>query len=288
MPLGTSPASQVALPDLPPLPEGFSLENLAQFGSSGLELAIRIGMGIGLSIQQAQQQSAEGGGNQTSALDAESMRRQLAQLMNHQGSVNEPLMSPTGQGLAGNFSTSGPRSADVVKDILGEDFFSARHPSTPGATPGLVGGNGAASSKPTSRRTSNAGDLPLISPIANSPSDSSNLQFADNAQDMAKKDPLATQVWKAYAKAKGGLPNGARMENLTWRMMHLTMKKPEDGSKLQNGMELVQEEDEAAEEADKPGAMAGEEVERGRRGRFKGKGRVVGFDAESPQGQQNE
>ena len=288
MPLGTSPASQVALPDLPPLPEGFSLENLAQFGSSGLELAIRIGMGIGLSIQQAQQQSAEGGGNQTSALDAESMRRQLAQLMNHQGSVNEPLMSPTGQGLAGNFSTSGPRSADVVKDILGEDFFSARHPSTPGATPGLVGGNGAASSKPTSRRTSNAGDLPLISPIANSPSDSSNLQFADNAQDMAKKDPLATQVWKAYAKAKGGLPNGARMENLTWRMMHLTMKKPEDGSKLQNGMELVQEEDEAAEEADKPGAMAGEEVERGRRGRFKGKGRVAGFDAESPQGQQNE
>jgi len=202
--------------------------------------------------------------------------------------VNEPLMSPTGQGLAGDFSTSGPRSADVVKDILGEDFFSARHPSTPGATPGLVGGNGAASSKPTSRRTSNAGDLPLISPIANSPSDSSNLQFADNAQDMAKKDPLATQVWKAYAKAKGGLPNGARMENLTWRMMHLTMKKPEDGSKLQNGMELVQEEDEAAEEADKPGAMAGEEVERGRRGRFKGKGRVVGFDAESPQGQQNE
>lgn len=283
--MGTSPASQAALPDLPPLPEGFSLENLAQFGHNGLELAIRIGMGIGLSLQQAQQQSAGAGETQPSTLDAESMQRQLAQLMHQQGTTMETPMSPSAQGLGTNFSTSGPRSADVVKDILGEDFFSARHPSTPGATPGLVGGNGAASSRPTSRRTSNAGDLPLISPMANSPSDSSN---ADSAQDMAKKDPLATQVWKAYAKAKGGLPNGARMENLTWRMMHLTMKKPEDGGKGQSGMELVQEEDEAAEEADKPGAMAGEEVERGRRGRFKGKGRVVGFDAESPQGQQNE
>jgi GATA-binding protein len=282
----------VALPDLPPLPDGFSLENLAQFGSSGLELAIRIGMGIGLSLQQGGRPNPADPANQNGALNAETMQRQLAQLMQQQSLMKQGGAASPSEQTAGHLpGTPGPRSSDVVKDILNDDFFSIRNPSTPGATPGLIGGNGAGSSKPTSRRTSNAGELPLISPMGNSPIDPSAMPFPGNPQDLAKKDPLATQVWKAYAKAKGGLPNGPRMENLTWRMMHLTMKKPEDNGKSQSGMELVKEEDEAAElaeEADKPGAMAGEEVERGRRGRFKGKGRVVGFDAESPQGQQEE
>ncbi|CAD6903010.1 unnamed protein product [Tilletia controversa] len=47
-------------------------------------------------------------------------------------------------------------------------------------------------------------------------------------EEMAKKDPLATQVWKMYAKQKSNLPHGARMENLTWRMMAMTLRKKKE------------------------------------------------------------
>ncbi|KAG1446588.1 hypothetical protein G6F46_010545 [Rhizopus delemar] len=43
--------------------------------------------------------------------------------------------------------------------------------------------------------------------------------------DGKKEDPLATQVWRMYTKAKDSLPNGSRMENLTWRMMAMTLTK---------------------------------------------------------------
>lgn len=43
-----------------------------------------------------------------------------------------------------------------------------------------------------------------------------------------KKDPLASQVWRMYAQAKDSLPNGSRLENLTWRMMAMTLKKEGD------------------------------------------------------------
>ncbi|SPO27855.1 related to transcription factor ScGATA-6 [Ustilago trichophora] len=49
-----------------------------------------------------------------------------------------------------------------------------------------------------------------------------------NPDEMSKKDPLATQVWKMYAKQRSQLPNGARMENLTWRMMAMTLRKKKE------------------------------------------------------------
>lgn len=42
---------------------------------------------------------------------------------------------------------------------------------------------------------------------------------------LAEKDPLATQVWRMYAKQRDQLPNAARMENLTWRLMSLTLRR---------------------------------------------------------------
>jgi GATA-binding protein len=50
---------------------------------------------------------------------------------------------------------------------------------------------------------------------------------ADNQTeaDMAKEDPLAAQVWKFFRKTKQNLPNQERMENLTWRMMALNLRK---------------------------------------------------------------
>ncbi|SNX86194.1 related to transcription factor ScGATA-6 [Melanopsichium pennsylvanicum] len=62
---------------------------------------------------------------------------------------------------------------------------------------------------------------------------SAGAEDAEEDQDldpdqMAKKDPLATQVWKMYAKQRTQLPNGARMENLTWRMMAMTLRKKKE------------------------------------------------------------
>jgi GATA-binding protein len=42
---------------------------------------------------------------------------------------------------------------------------------------------------------------------------------------MARDDPLATRVWKMYARTKAALPHAQRMENLTWRMMTMALKK---------------------------------------------------------------
>jgi GATA-binding protein len=49
----------------------------------------------------------------------------------------------------------------------------------------------------------------------------------ETPEEMQKKDPLATQVWKLYSKARTQLPNAERMENLTWRMMAMNLRKME-------------------------------------------------------------
>ncbi|EDR00405.1 uncharacterized protein LACBIDRAFT_295783 [Laccaria bicolor S238N-H82] len=42
---------------------------------------------------------------------------------------------------------------------------------------------------------------------------------------LAKEDPLTTQIWRRYAKTKATSPHAQRMENITWRMMALALKK---------------------------------------------------------------
>ncbi|KAG6059554.1 hypothetical protein E4U32_003936 [Claviceps aff. humidiphila group G2b] len=49
---------------------------------------------------------------------------------------------------------------------------------------------------------------------------------AKSIDQLRHDDPLATQVWKFFSKAKQQLPNQERLENLTWRMMALNMRKP--------------------------------------------------------------
>ncbi|KAL8628087.1 hypothetical protein Q9189_006223 [Teloschistes chrysophthalmus] len=46
-------------------------------------------------------------------------------------------------------------------------------------------------------------------------------------EEMARNDPLGTQIWKLYSKTKSQLPNQERMENLTWRMMAMNLKRQE-------------------------------------------------------------
>ncbi|KAK4898497.1 Sodium- and chloride-dependent GABA transporter 1 [Elasticomyces elasticus] len=49
----------------------------------------------------------------------------------------------------------------------------------------------------------------------------------ESPEEMQRKDPLGTQMWKLYHKTKGQLPNGERLENLTWRMMSMNMRRKE-------------------------------------------------------------
>lgn len=50
---------------------------------------------------------------------------------------------------------------------------------------------------------------------------------AESPEEMQKKDPLGTQIWKLYHKTKGQLPNSERLENLTWRMMSMNLRRKE-------------------------------------------------------------
>ena len=49
----------------------------------------------------------------------------------------------------------------------------------------------------------------------------------ESPDEMQKKDPLGTQIWKLYSRTKTRLPNQERMENLTWRMMAMNLKRRE-------------------------------------------------------------
>ena len=52
-------------------------------------------------------------------------------------------------------------------------------------------------------------------------------QGIDGPDEMQRRDPLATQIWKLYSRTKAQLPNQERMENLTWRMMTLSLRRQE-------------------------------------------------------------
>ncbi len=232
--------SELSLASLPPLPPGIAIDHLAQYGSIGLEMAIRMGMGIGMGLgqqaQQAQQQQAQA---QTQPIYTQHL-------------VDTPLPHHASSPETSNPKRGG-RKPNIVREILNDDFFIARGPITPLMTPPAAAGNALF---PTSRRPS-SGDL-------TSPS----LLDEGTPDEMAKRDPLATQIWKAYARGRDVLPNGQRMENLTWRMMHLTMKKQEE-------IAIVKEEEKSTSST----PAKGEE-----RGRSKGKSRVVGFQkSSSPQ-----
>ena len=55
-----------------------------------------------------------------------------------------------------------------------------------------------------------------------------------DSKNDSKKDPLSSQIWRLYTKAKDNLPNGSRLENMTWRMMAMTLNKRRNS----NGMQI--------------------------------------------------
>ncbi|CAE6487120.1 unnamed protein product [Rhizoctonia solani] len=184
----------------------------------------------------------------------------------------------------------GHRSPSILSDILADDFFSSR-PTAAGVgdSTNQVGSTGR-------RPTVTFAATPVGSPGAFGAA-SPTLSGAGGEGDTGHGEhPLAAQVWRMYAKTKASLPHQQRMENLTWRMMAMALKKKlkseDEGEDLQVQLASVIE-----TRADEPAAgnpdreqvkdkehlkeVKEEEQQRGRRP-DKGKTRVVvqGFAAE--------
>lgn len=47
----------------------------------------------------------------------------------------------------------------------------------------------------------------------------------DHPDEMQKNDPLGTHMWKIISKVKTQITNHERMENMTWRLMAMSLKK---------------------------------------------------------------
>ncbi|KAJ1498451.1 hypothetical protein HMI56_004979, partial [Coelomomyces lativittatus] len=77
---------------------------------------------------------------------------------------------------------------------------------------------------PTTTTTSCFLNLNKLTVSSSSSSSSSTLQKEEDNQEL----------WKLYTKAKDALPNGKRLENLTWRLMALSIhaKSEEEGEVL--------------------------------------------------------
>ncbi|BGP55689.1 Sodium- and chloride-dependent GABA transporter 1 [Rhodotorula sphaerocarpa] len=126
-------------------------------------------------------------------------------------------------------------SPRVLTDVLGESVVFPPPGSAKGSSPaqsasvgtGSVGHSPAGAgggSVGSSAADKSAGFVP-------SPSSSPNGYPAfdeEAAEALSRKDPIAAQVWRMFHKAKNTMPNGARMENLTWRLMSMSLKKRKD------------------------------------------------------------
>ncbi|KAI0087981.1 hypothetical protein BDY19DRAFT_202927 [Irpex rosettiformis] len=168
-------------------------------------------------------------------------------------------------------TASSPQSTRKLSDLFSDDLFSSASTSMTANT-----------SKFSSPRVSGSPDLKAAE-LAGGEVD---------PEKLAKEDPLATQVWRMYAKTKANLPHGQRMENLTWRMMALALKKKKEEE------EMVKVEQPSGDtpppppgntEASTSASRSAEDPEAdedGERGRSKGKTkvRVVGFDGTNQDG----
>ncbi|KAJ3541343.1 hypothetical protein NM688_g6098 [Phlebia brevispora] len=169
-------------------------------------------------------------------------------------------------------SAGSPKPTPKFSDLFTDELFPLRKPSV--------------------------NDSSFPSPIVSGSPDlkSSELFLEDvDPEKLAREDPLATQVWKMYAKTKATLPHGQRMENLTWRMMALALKKKKEDEEKRSGEKPAQGDrpsastegtaetasERPAASSDKQDQAASEE-----RGRPKGKAkvRVVGFDGTNQDG----
>ncbi|KAH7923717.1 hypothetical protein BV22DRAFT_1196481 [Leucogyrophana mollusca] len=199
----------------------------------------------------------------------------------HSGSM-QPDPSPLSAHKQSSPSTTGSLSMDsksaIMSDIFSDDLFS---------TPSIDAGP----SNFTSPRLSGSPDL-----------EASALPSLDNdPETLAQQDPLATQVWKMYARTKANLPHAQRMENITWRMMALKLKKKKEEEEEAQRAETVANQRSDVKDEPSPSAPEVSSVkpdastsqadgeERGRRiDKGKAKVQVVGFDGLNQDGTEDD
>ncbi|KAI9509412.1 hypothetical protein F5148DRAFT_1187836 [Russula earlei] len=197
----------------------------------------------------------------TSSQDSSAVGNGLPPSLPESNRINESPSSPS--------TGTRPDASSMYSDILSDSFFASR-PGTEGAStfpsPILSGS-------------------PDLHSTALSPTDASQC----DPEQLAKDDPLATQVWKMYTRTKANLPHAQRMENLTWRMMALALKKKKDDEMKQEGQAGEPEQGgvQVKKEPEGDGAVPTTEdneavdlgEERGRRiDKGKAKVSVIGFD----------
>ncbi|KAJ7594136.1 signal peptide peptidase-domain-containing protein [Mycena floridula] len=186
---------------------------------------------------------------------------------NKRNSVVQSPISPT--------SPSSDSKSTLFTDIFSDDLFAGS-------------GTSQAASPFTSPRLSGSPDLQ--SPIGRDV----------DPEQLAKDDPLATQVWKMYARTKATLPHAQRMENLSWRMMALALKKKKEDEEAKSTVVPKQEKSGSSTPSLVSKAVGSNEAaiptesqeteskalsERGRRiDKGKAKVRVVGFDGTNQDG----
>ncbi|KAG1766288.1 hypothetical protein EDD22DRAFT_1011498 [Suillus occidentalis] len=115
---------------------------------------------------------------------------------------SHPELSPLSSNKPSSLSETVESKSAIFSDIFSDDLFGSPHQDH-------------APSTFTSPRLSGSPDL-------QSPFDEID------PEKLAKQDPLATQVWKMYARQEANQPHAQTIENITWRMMALALKKKEE------------------------------------------------------------
>ncbi|KAK7204210.1 hypothetical protein BZA70DRAFT_206067 [Myxozyma melibiosi] len=93
------------------------------------------------------------------------------------------------------------------------DAFSARSPDESTTAPDSLASSHSTRLSMLSR--SALFNLPTIGPVADD----------DFSKNPNANDPSASSIWRLYSKAKATLPYQERMENLSWRMMAMSLRK---------------------------------------------------------------
>ena len=109
-------------------------------------------------------------------------------------------------------------------DILADDFYAQANAMRRRGS--LAPSVGSVAGGPPLSAVSFSGDAfspGMMAPLSPSVSGAAGGPGPD--EDVSKDDPLATQVWKLYARTKATLPHAQRMENLTWRMMAMALRR---------------------------------------------------------------
>ncbi|KAI6121580.1 hypothetical protein F5141DRAFT_1091225 [Pisolithus sp. B1] len=154
----------------------------------------------------------------------------------------------------------------IFSDIFSDDLFN---PTAKDAGP----------SSYASPRLSGSPDLQLAS-----------LEHSEaKAEELSRQDPLATQVWKMYTRTKAHLPHAQRMENITWRMMALELRKKKDEEEEGNQADVTEKRVRIKDEATTPPATTSmAEPSSSHIGEERGPVRVVGFDGTNQDGTEDE